>query len=500
VPSLDDVARSHTSRTAAEVAWLHRLVSDWQLLADLSFADLVLWLPAADGLGYWAGAQMRPTTGTTAYVDDLIGGFVPQGRRPLIDQAFTTGRICREGDPEWRDDVPVRVETIPVSLNQRVIAVIARSTNLLSVRTPSRLELVYLQMAGELARMIAQGRFPDPDARTAATGSPRVGDGLATLDANGRVGYVSPNAMSAYRRLGWAADLVGADLGAVTVSLVAGSRRPVERPLAVVLRGGSAVETEVDNQSATLAMRVIPLVPDGVHTGAMVLIRDVTDLRHRERELLSREATIREIHHRVKNNLQTVAALLRMQARRTDSPVAADALREAERRIGSIAVVHELLSQALDERADFDIVLDRLLLMVGDVAATDTSVVTGRVGGVGDLEAETATALAMALTELLQNAVEHGLGRVDVGQVTVSATWAGRRLRLTVVDDGVGLPPGFDLTAASSLGLQIVRTLVETELDGTFSLGARAEGTGDSKRPGTEAVIEFNADSRWRRA
>jgi len=499
VPSLDDVARSHTSRTAAEVAWLHRLVSDWQLLADLSFADLVLWLPDADGLGYWAGAQMRPTTGTTAYVDDLIGGFVPHGRRPLIDQAFTSGRICREGDPEWRDDVPVRVETIPVSLNERVIAVIARSTNLLSVRTPSRLELVYLQMAGELARMIAQGRFPDPDASAAATGSPRVGDGLATLDADGRVGYVSPNAMSAYRRLGWAADLVGADLGVVTVSLVASSRRPVERPLADVLRGGSAVETEVDNQNATLAMRVIPLMPDGVHTGAMVLIRDVTDLRHRERELLSREATIREIHHRVKNNLQTVAALLRMQARRTDSPVAADALREAERRIGSIAVVHELLSQALDERADFDVVLDRLLMTVGDVAATDTTVAARRIGSVGDLQAETATALAMALTELLQNAVEHGLGGVEAGEVIVTIDWSGRRLRLTVTDDGTGLDPDFDLLARSSLGLQIVRTLVETELDGTFILSARAEGTGAAGRPGTEAVIEFDTDSRWRR-
>jgi two-component sensor histidine kinase len=255
----------------------------------------------------------------------------------------------------------------------------------------------------------------------------------------------------------------------------------------------------VDNHNATLAMRVIPLVPDGVHTGAMVLIRDVTDLRHRERELLSREATIREIHHRVKNNLQTVAALLRMQARRTDSPVAADALREAERRIGSIAVVHELLSQALDERVDFDIVLDRLLLMVGDVAATDTTVVTGRVGSVGDLEAETATALAMAMTELLQNAVEHGLGSVEAGEVIVSVAWSGRRLRLTVADDGVGLDPGFDLMAASSLGLQIVRTLVETELDGTFSLAARVNGTGNPERPGTEAVIEFDTGSRWRR-
>jgi len=83
--------------------------------------------------------------------------------------------------------------------------------------------------------------------------------------------------------------------------------------------------------------------------------------------------------------------------------------------------------------------------------------------------------------------------------VIVSATWSGRRLRITVVDDGVGLDPGFDLMAMSSLGLQIVRTLVETELDGTFSLAARVDGTGDPERPGTEAVIEFDADSRWRR-
>jgi two-component sensor histidine kinase len=494
VPSLDDVARSHTSLRADEIARLHRLVADWQLLADLSFADLVLWLSDGEGLGYWAGAQMRPTTGTTAYVDDLIGGFVPRGRRPLIDQAFATGRICREGDPEWRDDVPVRVETIPVGFGGRVVAVIARSTNLLSVRTPSRLELVYLQMAGELARMIAQGRYPDPEAGSAATGSPRVGDGLVTLDAGGCVGYVSPNAMSAYRRLGWAGDLVGSELADVTVGLLRTGRRPVERPVAEMLSGRAALETEVDNASATLAPRVIPLVPEGLHTGAMVLIRDVTDLRHRERELLSREATIREIHHRVKNNLQTVAALLRMQARRTTAPGAAEALREAERRIGSIAVVHELLSQALDERVDFDVVLDRLLMTVGDLAATETTVRTRRVGQVGELRAETATALAMAMTELLQNAVEHGLGGLSTGEVTVAAARTGRRLELTVTDDGAGLAAAVDPASTSSLGLQIVRTLVETELDGTFTL-VRLDAPADEARPGTRATIEFELDA-----
>ena len=105
---------------------------------------------------------MRPTTGPTAYVDDIVGTFVPTGRRPLLDAAYAQGRLVREGDPEWRDDVPVRVETIPVRRAGRVIAVIARNTNLLGVRTPSRLELSYLQTAADLTQMIAHGHFPAP--------------------------------------------------------------------------------------------------------------------------------------------------------------------------------------------------------------------------------------------------------------------------------------------------------------------------------------------------
>src|SRR3546814_5381850 len=116
-------------------------MADWQLMADLSFADLVLWLPDNEGKGFWAGGQMRPTTGPTALLDDVVGTFVPEGRRPLLDQALRTGRVIREGDPEWRDDVPVRVETIPVRRAERVIAVVARNTNLMGVRQPSRLEL-----------------------------------------------------------------------------------------------------------------------------------------------------------------------------------------------------------------------------------------------------------------------------------------------------------------------------------------------------------------------
>ena len=165
VPSLSELVRAHTDLTDEDIAWLQRLMADWQIIADLSFADLVLWLPDESGQGFWAGAQMRPTTGPTAYVDDVVGTFVPVGRRHLLDRAWSEGRLMRDGDPELRDNVPVRVEAIPVRRNGAVIAVVARNTNLQGIRTPSRLELSYLQTAGELTQMISEGTFPSPTAR-----------------------------------------------------------------------------------------------------------------------------------------------------------------------------------------------------------------------------------------------------------------------------------------------------------------------------------------------
>ena len=475
MPSLNDLVRAHTDLHDEDLAWLHLLLADWQIIADLSFADLVLWLPDREGIGFWAGAQMRPTTGPTAYVDDLVGAFIPTGRRPLLDSAYEHERVAREGDPEWRDDIPVRVEAIPVRRGDRILAVIARNTNLLGVRTPSRLELAYLQTATDLTQMISNGFFPFPGQRSDHADSPRVGDGFVRIDATGRVSYASPNAQSVYRRLGLAGDLTGLHLAEITRELVPAKRRPDEETLSAVLGGRLPKDTETGNDEATLILRAIPLRPAGEHLGALVLLRDVTDLRSRDRELVTKEATIREIHHRVKNNLQTVAALLRLQARRIDIPEGRLALEEAVRRVGSIAIVHETLSQAFDENVDFDDVADRLRLMVAEVGSREAEITSSRSGSFGTLPAETATPLAMVLTEVLQNAVEHGFGD-QPGKMLVTAQRLVGRLHVTVEDDGVGLPDGFDLDTSTSLGLSIVRTLVESELDGMLEMGTGSSG------------------------
>ncbi|QXJ24654.1 histidine kinase N-terminal domain-containing protein [Actinomadura graeca] len=550
MPTLTDLVRDHTDLTETDVEWLHALVSDWQLLADLSFADLLLWVPlrSADVLpadagtgparrqpvvldtgaavpGWVAIAQMRPTTGPTAYPEDLVGRVVRTGRRGLIDVAWRERRIVREGDPEWGSGIPVREESIPVRRGAKILGVIQRSTNLSSARTPSRLELTYLQSASDLAKMISEGRFPVPGEEPNLVRSPRVGDGLMRLDRSGRVSYASPNAQSAYRRLGFPADLVGESLGQVTADLC-DTGEPREEALSVVLSGRAPREVEVEAHGSVMQLRTIPLVVGGTRIGAIVLCRDVTELRWRDRELMTKDATIREIHHRVKNNLQTVAALLRLQARRLQIPEGRAALDEAVRRVGSIAIVHETLSHTPDELIDFDDIADRVIMMAGEVSTPETKVTPKRTGNFGVLPAEVATPLAMALTELLQNALEHGLANrfgtlevaahrygdggpaPDPGGVPVQGEWPapgghgpqqgaegprtrGPRLVVVVADDGKGLPADFDVESSDSLGLQIVRTLIVGELGGHLDFRPHEGG-------GTEVVVDVPVDPHHR--
>ena len=485
MPTLNDLARSHTKLTDADVDWLHSLVSDWQLLADLSFADLILWAPTPNDR-WIAIAQLRPTTGPTSFQDDMVGTFAGAEDQRLLDVTRQERRIWRESDPDWTTGVPVRTEAIPVTREDTVIAVIERCTNLNSARTPSRLELTYLQGADDLARMVAEGTFPFTGAEAMLVRSPRVGDGLLRLGKSGKVTYASPNALSAYRRLGLAADLIGAELGAVTAGLIA-TDEPLDESLMVVATGRSPREAEVDGNGSVVQLRAIPLIVGGQRTGALLLVRDVTELRHRERELLTKDATIREIHHRVKNNLQTVAALLRLQARRLHQPEAREALEEAVRRVGSIAVVHETLSHAPEETVDFDDVADRVAMMATEVSAAEIRVVPRISGKFGMMPSSMATPLAMVLTELLQNALQHGLGQgnsAGPALLEVTATRDTERLSVTVADNGAGLPRGFDPETSTSLGLQIVRTLVIGELGGRLRIVPRSGG-------GTEAVVDL---------
>jgi len=481
VSTLSDLLAEHTGLSGAGVDHLQRMVSEWQLVADLSFADFLLWVPVqvdgADAL--MCVAQARPTTANTAHTEDAVGTVVTPEQHPQLVHALASGRICRAEDPRWHAGSPLRRAAVPVRSDGAVIAVLGRDTNLAQLRVPSALEIAYLGCAADLCQMTADGSFPPQDSTSDLHTSPRAGDGLIRLEPGGAVLYASPNAISAYHRMGLHADLVGADLAAVTRALVTDpfdASETVQR-IRSALAGLPSPRIEADARGATVLVRALPLRPRGHGAGALVLIRDVTEVKRRDRALLSKDATIREIHHRVKNNLQTVAALLRMQARRTTNDEARSALAESVRRVSSIALVHDTLAMSVDDKVDLDDVVDRLVPMMTDVATLNSQVRVRREGRFGVLAAELATPLVMVLTELVQNALEHAFVPGEAGSVVLRAERSARALQVVVHDDGRGLPAGFTLERVDRLGLQIVRTLVDAELQGSLEL-RMAEGGG----------------------
>jgi two-component system, sensor histidine kinase PdtaS len=314
---------------------------------------------------------------------------------------------------------------------------------------------------------------------------------VIVIDASGRVEYSSPNAVSTLHRLGVHANAEGlrfSELGLEeeVVSTCFALGRPVTQELP---RG-------ID---ITVLMRGIPLLDQGTVTGAVVLLRDISELRRRDLLLLSKDQTIREIHHRVKNNLQTISSLLRLQGRRLGNEEARTAIEESVRRIRSIALVHEILSREAGDDVPFVDVARPIVSMVQDMITSEHPIhfFLDDEGDTGVLPANLATPLAVVLNELLQNAVDHAYPEaLDLrgcpGRVQVTIERDGESLTLRVTDDGVGLPEGFSPEAAGGLGLSIVRTLVTSDLRGEFSI---LSGAGEGARRGAEVWLRVPVEA-----
>ncbi|MBQ9571865.1 MAG: hypothetical protein IJR22_00555 [Acidaminococcaceae bacterium] len=278
-----------------------------------------------------------------------------------------------------------------------------------------------------------------------------------------------------------------------------------------VLCTGVAEEQELQQKGLFLDFRFIPLLTEGGIERIIVVIEDVTQLKLKDEELRVKAAVIREIHHQVKNNLQTIASLLRLEQRRAASEETKVVLRDSINRISSIALVHEYLSGQGTELVDINELGNGVYRTV--MSSMKTPDLELKMNFSADnlrLPSQQAASLALVLNELLQNALEHGYENRKTGTLTASisrldasdriqgkipgktadvSSYAGSskkesgdRLLLLVKDDGVGLPAGFDLKKAKSLGLKIVQTVVQSDLKGTFTLEPRTDKKGTIAR------------------
>jgi len=473
------------------------------LLADLSRADILLCSPAnADEMKIIA--QARPRSITPIHRGSLIGQTWSRDKadalfRAMADRQYVRGtreypRPPINGETSEGALAPVVQEAYPVEdENGKVIAGLLIETSLLESERLKRRSDVFQRALRSLQQMALNGK-PDGITMLSEFGEH---DGVIILDGDRVIRYMSGIATNLYRVIGYTEPLLGKPLEYLETRDEELVRRAMDLRVSVQL--------VTEERSRTWVKKAIPIVRaeriallraarENV-TGAILLIHDDTEARQRERELSIKTTMIKELHHRVKNDLQTVASLLRMQLRRMKTDEAKTALTEAVNRILSISVIHEFLSDQDTRIINIRDVAQRIVQQMQAALLDPTRQIKLSVAGPNIfLLARQATSCALVINELFQNALEHGYGAREAGG-TIALTFHdhGDSVGLIVHDDGRGLPKDFSLNKIDSLGLKIVQMLVTEDLKGEFSLESNHGVSANVRFP----KIPLGGDETW---
>ena len=485
---MDEVVYRCGDLTEEDIAFLQKLESSMPIVADISRADLLIYGRISPSR-VAVVAQARPHSIAPIHPETVVGRTVTAAEEPLVCQALGRGRPVHGNRTLIPDGAPVLQEARPIHNKEgKVLGVLSIETNLIEHERHRRRSKVFQQALRQLQAMLLRGEIEGAE-HLSPFGEH---DGIMVVDSQGWIRYASGIATSLYRRLGYLDSL----LGKRTSELKTEDEALVVR----AWRERRCLEQETQEGHRVWIKKVIPLTSRGewlagLHrflgspplephlVGALLTVHDETEVRRKERELKVKSAMIQEIHHRVKNNLQVIAALLRMQARRSESEEVRRALNDSVARILSVAVVHEFFAQQEAKIINIRDVSQRIVNHTRQGILHLDKRIRLTLSGPGIyLPAQQATTCALIINELLQNAVEHGYERKPGGTISVDLRDDGDRVVIAVVDDGQGLPEDFSLEQADSLGLQIVQTLVHDDLKGQFEL---REGDGVS------AIVTF---------
>jgi two-component sensor histidine kinase/PAS domain-containing protein len=483
--AMDKAVQKIEGLKAEDLVFLSKLEKQLPFLADISRADVLLYVHPAIVLFH-----ARPHSISPLHNRSLQGHEIGPVEEPRVFRALTSGHTVRGSRSLITEGAPVVQEVYPVFSpgSERLIAVLAIETNLIEHERHRRRSKVFQKALQQIKETVVRAELVGAE-ELSPFGEH---DGVLVADAQKRINYVSGIATNLYRKIGYAENLVGRSLSSLETM--------DDELAAMVMRERRCLQQESTEGERIWIRKGIPLCcastglrrlrkllglppPRATLAGVLVTIHDATERRRKEQELRVKSAMIQEVHHRVKNNLQTIVALLRMQARRVESAEARQALEEGVSRILSVAVIHEFLSHQESRVINIKDVSQRIINQMRQGVMDPAKNIRLELKGPNTyLPTRQATACALVINELLQNAVEHGYKRKTGGTISVILEDAGDQLSITINDDGRGLPAGFNLEEADSLGLQIVQALVSGDLRGHFELRG-----GD----GVSAIVTF---------
>ena len=454
------LARAHTTLTAVQQEFLKRLLVLFPFLADLAHARVRLYLQTKDRKAFVIAAQEWPRTVYLPPDGTAEGRVIRAMEEPVLCHAVESRHFIR-GKREWNYGSMIDMMVQPLVDGTGLLGLVCFETTSEMAQSDGYEHLL------SAARLLLRNPRRHLNAEMFAPMS--ASDGIVLTDQYNRITFATTAALRIFRVLG-VGSLVGAHLFDRQITQhIRKESQETSRPW----------EREIEAGALIIRERNLPLMEGGHLLSRIVIVSDLTEVREKDKEIKVKSAVIQEIHHRVKNNLQMIASLLRMQARRSKSPDVKDALQESVNRILSISVVHEFLSEQGEKTIDVGEVARHIFDLVAMSMVDHAFELHSECAGQQlILPSSYASSIGLVLNELVLNATEHGFEGRHAGRICLAMREEPAGYVLTFTDNGIGLPEGFDAAHARSLGVSIMRTLIEGDLGGSIQYdGAPGGGT-----------------------
>jgi len=445
--------------------WVLNIARQLAFLADFIPADLLIHCyVGADQ--FVTVAEAKPTVRQSFYRRSQIGQRFTPEQSSAIWRAQQSGQLAVGEVGKVVNGQPMSHVAYPLQGEHGVAAILVVERNLYEElkHSESKRQLYRLAITRVVKTLIEK-------AKSSSIALPAIlpGDALLLINDQGKIIHASAGALSLARRLGITELIEGLTW---SDSFLSGNdfRSVHTNPI--------FWESELVTPNLTVAVRTIPVTPKDEVIDHVMVLHDITELKQKDRELVIKSTLVKEVHHRVKNNLQTVAGLLRLQQRRSQNAEVKMILNESITRIASIALVHEYLSNDDLEMVDIKELAGNLLSLALQSMLDHTQRISTRLqcSDALTLPSAAATSLALVLNELLQNTIKHAFTGRSEGRVEVRIFEDDERITLEIEDDGIGLPEHFEPDRDGNLGWQIIKTLIRDDLHGELHI-LRASGT-----------------------
>lgn len=459
---LKKLCEDFTNLTVKEIEKLLGIAEVLPTIADLVNADVFIDCLTKDSNMAIVVAEAKPEL--SLYKHSVVGQHAVREKEPAVLRTLEIGMETRDLKAITQENIMVKQNVVPIKnkLN-KVIGVLIMEQDVTNDLNQSTHMEILSETAARLSETILNFRESD----SVKSINYYSNDAIIISDASGKVNYANPAAGELYRRLGYIDNIVGMSFDNIVLN---------GKVFAEILTEPNYIASEVNIGKLSLKIRYAVTKKKGNVNGIVMLIKDITDVKAKEKELILKSVAMREIHHRVKNNLQTIASLLRLQSRRLDNDEAKSYFTKSISRILSIAAIYEMLAQSGVDEVDIMTILhkiERSTCNCGEIPCKNIKLEIK-----GDsliVSSAKATSIALVVNELIQNAMKYAFSYKSEGNIEVIIRKGIMYSNISIIDDGIG----FDTNAIpnESLGLNIVRGLVKDQLMGYLNIKSDDNGT-----------------------